>query len=312
MFDINKTFFLFKISLNFRSHQGFSSSSSSNQSYCETPSPANYQSPLDNRSEDQLDERFNRFVSWQESNESSGTIVNTAELIDAIDSNELQLVEEVVLKELTRKGCNLEEMQVVPNSQLAFRKFESLGSVQSPRDKDSRSSLDSDHRAGSETKNEGSRTDMNFFSDSLNFGSTGSIINEAQQSLVYPKSDNGFDLVYSENQSPAGSCRGKMSPINNYMGNSSPVNSYIDKSSPASLEIDATIENILANYSKTNNGEGPNGSMNFDMNLFECAKSTCPTYNVPTTVQSHQRNSISQSPSTSTFNEFQVPEVLRR
>lgn len=298
-----------QISLSFRSPHGFSSSSSSNQSYCETPSPANYHSPLDSRSEDQLDERFNRFVSWQESNESSGTIVNTAELIDAIDSNELQLVEEVVLKELSRKGCNLEEMQVVPNSQLGFRKFESHGSGQSPRDNESRSSLDSDHRVANDVKNE--RTDMNFFSDSLNFGSTGSIINEAQQSLVYPKSGDGFDLVYSENQSPVGSYREKMSPANNYVGNPSPNNRYIDKSSPVSLEIDATIENIIANYSKTNNGESTNDTMNFDMHLFECAKSTCPTYNVPT-VQNHQHNLVSQSPSTSTFNEFQVPEVLRR
>lgn len=298
--------------LNFRSCQGFSSSSSSNQSYCETPSPSNYQSPLDQRSEDQLDDGFNSFAYWQKNGESSSTIIgnNTTELIDAIDSNELRLVEEVVLKEMSKKGCAAEEMQVVPNSQLDYRGFESLESIQSllcPADKNSRFSSDSNQRTGSERTNVSARTDMNLFTEPMNFGNTGSIINEAQQSLVYPKTGDGFDLVYSENSSPGSSCRGKMSSTSSYLGNTSPPNNDIGKSSSASLEIDATIENILANNQATN------GSMNdasFDMDLFECAKSTCTTYSGSSNVHSG-RTSISEQSTTSTFNDFQIPEILR-
>ena len=267
---------------------------------------------MDHRSEDQLDDGFNKFVSWQENCESSGTIVgnSNSELIDVIDSNELRLVEEVVLKDMSKKSCTIEEMQVVPNSQLVYRRFESLDSVnslQSPAEKDSRCSSDSNQRTGSETTNLNTPTDMNFFNESLNFGNTGIIINEAQQSLVYPKTGDGFDLVYSENPSPGGSCREKVSPINNFIGNCSPDNNYIDKTSPASLEIDATIENILAN------NQGSNGSMNvpsFDMDLFECAKSTCHAYNGSSNVLSQTR-SISEQATTSTFNDFQIPEILR-
>ena len=286
--------------------QGFSSSSSSNQSYCDTPSPANYHSSLDQRSEDQLDDGFNRFINWQENCESSGTIIANinCEIVDAIDNNELQLVEEVVLKELSKKNPTAEEMQVVPNSQFSYKRFDFLGPIQSPLERDSRCSLDSDQRAGIESANENIQTDMSFFSEPMNFGSTGSIINEAQQSLVYPKSSDGFDLVYSENPSSGSS----------YRENMSPDNSHIGKNSPASLEIDATIENILANYSKAKDGSDTNVAMNvqnFDINLLDYAKSTCPTYPGSPSIQ-NQQNSASQQASTSTFNDFQVPEVMKR
>ncbi|XP_033224117.1 uncharacterized protein LOC117177491 isoform X2 [Belonocnema kinseyi] len=302
-----------QVPLNFRSCQGFSSSSSSNQSYCETPSPSNYQSPLDQRSEDQLYDGFNSFAYWQKNDESSSTIVgnNTAELIDAIDSNELRLVEEVVLKEMSKKGSASEEMQVVPNSQLDYRGFESLESVQSllcPTDKHSRCSLDTNQITRSERTNVRARTDMNFFTESLNFANTGSIINEAQQSLVYPKTSDGFDLVYSENVSPGSCCRGKVSTTRSYIENTSPPNNDIGKSSSASLEIDATIETILANKQATNNSIN---DASFDMDLFDCAKSTCTTYSGSSNVHSG-RTSVSEQPTTSTFNDFQIPEILSK
>ncbi|XP_008215583.1 uncharacterized protein LOC100679080 isoform X3 [Nasonia vitripennis] len=96
---------------NFRYLQRPSSSSSSSQSYCETPSPANYQNPLEQQLEEQLgNHMISQLPVYHTSFESSDTIVN--------DSRELQLQ---LVEELIRSDCeqNKEaqscDMQVVPN-----------------------------------------------------------------------------------------------------------------------------------------------------------------------------------------------------
>ncbi|OXU27800.1 hypothetical protein TSAR_008436 [Trichomalopsis sarcophagae] len=96
---------------NFRYLQRPSSSSSSSQSYCETPSPANYQNPLEQQLEEQLgNHMISQLPAYHTSFESSDTIVN--------DSRELQLQ---LVEELIRSDCeqNKEaqscDMQVVPN-----------------------------------------------------------------------------------------------------------------------------------------------------------------------------------------------------
>lgn len=107
-----------QIAATYRVAPGLSSSSSSNQSYCDTPSPLNYQAPLNPRLEDRLGQDLENFPIWNDGYESSGTVVDTADTIETIhtiDSSELQLVEEV-LRDLGA-GYETEEAQVVPNSQ---------------------------------------------------------------------------------------------------------------------------------------------------------------------------------------------------
>lgn len=99
---------------NFRKQRGPSSSSSSSQSYCETPSPANYQNPLEKHVEEKLgDHMMTRMPAWRDSFESSDTLVNS------VDSSELQLqlVEEVIRGDMKDqpKTANNNDMQVVPN-----------------------------------------------------------------------------------------------------------------------------------------------------------------------------------------------------
>ncbi|XP_014207483.1 uncharacterized protein LOC106638689 isoform X2 [Copidosoma floridanum] len=84
----------------FRCYPRPSSSSSSGQSYCETPSPANYHSPLDHHLEEQLGEHMmTQMPAWHEVFESSETLVNTT--VGLISSElQLQIVDEVIRGDL--------------------------------------------------------------------------------------------------------------------------------------------------------------------------------------------------------------------
>ncbi|XP_058802414.1 uncharacterized protein LOC131670660 isoform X2 [Phymastichus coffea] len=98
---------------NFRNQHRPSSSSSSSQSYCETPSPANYQNPLEQHIEEKLgDHMMTRMPAWYDSFKSSDTLVNS------VGSSELQLqlVEEVIRGDMKDQPKS-NDMQVVPNCQ---------------------------------------------------------------------------------------------------------------------------------------------------------------------------------------------------
>lgn len=86
-----------------------SSSSSSNQSYSDVPSPLNYQTPLNYQLEKQLGETLS---DWRGTYDSSGTIVNSS---DTIDCALLQLVEQVIEEDKQHKE-SLNEPQVASNA----------------------------------------------------------------------------------------------------------------------------------------------------------------------------------------------------
>ena len=102
---------------NYRSHHKPSSSSSSNQSYCDIPSPANYQNPLELHVTEQLGENLmTRLSGCPDSFESAETLVNAG------DSTELQLVEEVIRDmdhhkpPLSTSSRALDDIQIVPST----------------------------------------------------------------------------------------------------------------------------------------------------------------------------------------------------
>ncbi|KAK2583905.1 hypothetical protein KPH14_001176 [Odynerus spinipes] len=100
--------------------QGQSSPSSSSQSYSDTPSPLNYQTPLSQRMEEQLHEDLACFSIWGTFG-GDGQQGNTTgnEAVTSFDSNELQLVDEV-LRDLGNKCEGNEDAQVVPSSSENF------------------------------------------------------------------------------------------------------------------------------------------------------------------------------------------------
>ncbi|KAG7201516.1 hypothetical protein KM043_004268 [Ampulex compressa] len=106
----------------YRVPPALSSSSSSDKSYGNTPSPANYQVPLNRCMEEQIGKDLECF--WHDSDnnacyESSETIVNSTDTVTTIDSSELQLVVEIVERDL-RRSREVEEAQVVPSSRCQY------------------------------------------------------------------------------------------------------------------------------------------------------------------------------------------------
>ncbi|XP_015116092.1 uncharacterized protein LOC107040497 isoform X2 [Diachasma alloeum] len=93
----------------FRQPRPQSTSSSSNYSFGDTPSPSNYLQSIDRRIEDQLGRHFGN-IRTCESCESSSTIVNS-DNVDDIDCR-IQLMNEVI-----RDNREQDEMQVVPKYQ---------------------------------------------------------------------------------------------------------------------------------------------------------------------------------------------------
>ncbi|XP_035718280.1 uncharacterized protein LOC118439997 [Vespa mandarinia] len=94
--------------------QGQSSPSSSSQSYGDTPSPLNYQTPLSQQVEERLHEDLACFSIWGTFPDDQGNITGN-ETINTFDSNELQLLDEVLRNQGNECKGN-EEAQVVPRS----------------------------------------------------------------------------------------------------------------------------------------------------------------------------------------------------
>ncbi|XP_043669631.1 uncharacterized protein LOC122629853 isoform X1 [Vespula pensylvanica] len=94
--------------------QGQSSPSSSSQSYGDTPSPLNYQTPLSQQTEERLHEDLACFSIWGTFPDDRGNITGN-EAIATFDSNELQLLDEVLRNQGNDCEGN-EEAQVVPSS----------------------------------------------------------------------------------------------------------------------------------------------------------------------------------------------------
>lgn len=94
--------------------QGQSSPSSSSQSYGDTPSPLNYQTPLSQQVEERLHEDLACFSIWGTFPDDQGNITGN-ESVTTFDSNELQLLDEVLRNQGNECEGN-EEAQVVPRS----------------------------------------------------------------------------------------------------------------------------------------------------------------------------------------------------
>ncbi|XP_043500212.1 uncharacterized protein LOC122522905 [Polistes fuscatus] len=93
--------------------QGQSSPSSSSQSYGDIPSPLNYQKPVNQRIEERLHKDLACFSIWGTFLDDQGNINET---VPTFDSNELQLLDEVLRSQGSQCERN-EEAQVVPKSE---------------------------------------------------------------------------------------------------------------------------------------------------------------------------------------------------
>ncbi|XP_015178561.1 PREDICTED: GATA zinc finger domain-containing protein 7-like [Polistes dominula] len=93
--------------------QGQSSPSSSSQSYGDIPSPLNYQKPVNRRIEERLHKDLACFSIWGNFLDDQGNNIN--ETVPTFDSNELQLLDEVLRSQGNQCERN-EEAQVVPRS----------------------------------------------------------------------------------------------------------------------------------------------------------------------------------------------------
>lgn len=150
----------------FRQPRPQSSSSSSNYSFGDTPSPLNYLHSIDRRTEDQLGMHFGN-IRTCESCESSSTIVNS----DDINSR-IQLMNEVI-----KDNREQDEMQVVPKFQ-------------------------NDSMSCRMSKNF-DRTAYNYpnqmFNGVSDLGNTGILINSAQNNLIYTDYSYGYNQGISNN-----------------------------------------------------------------------------------------------------------------
>lgn len=230
-----------------------SSSSSSNHSFGDTPSPSNYHNSFDGRIEEQLGLQFGNFSTWCESCKSSGTIVNNNDNASDDIDNSLKLLEEVIKDDL-----ECEEMQVVPkyiseensgsalwryrmrNRILARQQHETnchnnqLNSSSSSSPKSTSSSSSSSSSSASSSSSSSSNQIQN-----SNLGNTASIISSAQINLVYPE----FNGDYGS------------SSFQDNISQQNILNRKSLNSAENTLNIEAELVNLLSNnYSHNNIG----------------------------------------------------------
>ncbi|KAK0078213.1 hypothetical protein PV325_002829 [Microctonus aethiopoides] len=230
-----------------------SSSSSSNHSFGDTPSPSNYHNSFDGRIEEQLGLQFGNFSTWCESCKSSGTIVNNNENASDDIDNSLKLLEEVIKDDL-----ECEEMQVVPkyiseensgsalwryrmrNRILARQQHETNGHNNQVNSSSSSSpkSTSSSSSSSSTSSSSSSSASSNQIQNS-NLGNTASIISSAQINLVYPE----FNGDYGS------------SSFQDNISQQNILNRKSLNSAENTLNIEAELVNLLSNnYSHNNIG----------------------------------------------------------
>ncbi|XP_063986233.1 uncharacterized protein LOC135167209 isoform X2 [Diachasmimorpha longicaudata] len=155
----------------FRQPRPQSTSSSSNYSFGDTPSPSNYIQSIDRRIEDQLGRHFGN-IRTCESCESSSTIVNS-ETIDDINCR-IQMMNEVI-----RDNRDQDEMQVVPKYQ--------------------RDSITCRMPDKNFDRNNYLYPDSIYPNAVSDLGNTGILINSAQNNLIYAEFNYNFNQSAVDN-----------------------------------------------------------------------------------------------------------------
>ena len=304
---------------NFRCGQVASSSESSNHSYADTPSPLSYQSGIDQRSEEELGLNFGSFSTWCKSCVSSDTVVNSAETIDGIDNNELQLVEEVIRRDQVEIRCSL-----VPESHsleydtgaIKTRRIRDIDLVQNSTTRRNCGQISTienifdesvtDHQDSRKTKIMNQVSNSVLVNDQCQvyhridipeLGNTGSLMTSTQN-VVYPDLDDVYNLSCSD-------------IIQNNVYNGNPLNS-----AESLMDFENSMENFLASH-YANSDTGINDSTTKDSACVDAAGNSTNTLlnNLTHTNDSHNcfdntwHRKEAQA-TKSTFNDFQIPETV--
>lgn len=316
---------------NFRG-QALSSSESSNHSYGDTPSPSNYQCSLDQRVEEQLGLDFGSFSTWCQSCMSSGTVVNSAETIDAIDNNELQLVEEVIRKDQCEKRSNIEDMQVVPKSErlvearrgsegVSLRRMRTNGvasntqppstvqqnyvhscnnesvfdeSLAQPQgNRKAKYVEEGPHSAnGNEQHN---RHQIYSDVDIPQLGNTGTLISNAQNNLVYPDLNDVYNLTYTDDM-----------PSNVYSQNPlSATDSLMDFENSMEIFFGSHCNEPATVMTNTPCVDAPSGVVPANPTINDFTQINCSNNSA---FVNNWRGQVEATKST--FNDFQIPETV--
>ncbi|XP_066587947.1 uncharacterized protein [Prorops nasuta] len=312
----------------YRVPQGLSSSSSSNQSYGDTPSPSNYQNCLNPQIEEQFSEKFDALTDWRINYNSSGTVINSCETVYPIDSSELELVEEVVLGDLGRRNDFTDDMQVVPkshmlpmnneNAYLGLEHFESNLGEALPGDDGDGGDGDGDGNGDSPNTNRTNNLNLNnIYYNEYNASefnkmrlnnynpeySLKDITNNSQNTIQLPRANNLS--CSNENYIQAMSNPN----LKDKLYNNCSMKNAIGKSPLEQLQEGTMIPSQRDNGLCNESCDWPAQQFETSQNImYDCASAES-RQSTSTIEQSHAINS-SGANSPSEFNEFQIPEMV--